>query len=72
MTCPECENAAQRLWHGFQAGCQGCAARAAARSPAYHHARTSGTQDADYRQMLARLGLTHEQVKEAARMDDRS
>lgn len=69
MSCPDCTTAAQRMHHGFSAGCKGCAARAVSRGPNYRRARDSGRQDWKYRAELENLGVTHEQVREAARVD---
>lgn len=69
MSCPHCTAAAQRMHHGFQACCQGCSARAAARSPHYRRVRDAGRLDRQYRALLEQFGLTHEAVKEAAAVD---
>lgn len=69
MTCPNCATAAQVMHHGFTAGCAGCCARAAARSPHYRRCLDKGVQDREYRRLLEQFKLTHEQVREAARVD---
>lgn len=69
MTCPDCELASAQPHHGFAMGCAGCCARAAARSPHFDRVRRAGQQDRQYRAMLEQFGLSHEQVKEAARLD---
>jgi hypothetical protein len=70
----ECENcaaaAADALWGGYTATCQGCKARMIARSPAYWESRQSGRQTEAYRALLKAEGLTHEQVKRAALIDE--
>jgi hypothetical protein len=68
-TCPDCTQAAARPWNGFRAGCPGCAARAAARSPHFRRVRDQGMQDRQYRALLEQFGLTHQQVKDAAAAD---
>jgi hypothetical protein len=67
--CEDCAMAAKRLWHGFMADCKGCAARAAARSPHFRRVHDAGMQDRAYRSMLQLYGVTHEQVRAAAAVD---
>jgi hypothetical protein len=67
--CPDCTTAAEHAHHGFRAGCIGCCARAAARSPQYRKARDSGVQHRDYRRLLEQFGLSHQQVRDAAAAD---
>lgn len=69
MTCEACTTAAERLNHLFRSGCNGCAARAVARGPHFHRCRTAGRQDKEYRALLAAVGVTHEQVLQAAEAD---
>lgn len=69
QACPECEAAAARPHWIFRKGCHGCEARAVARGPDFHRCRTAGKQDCQYRELLARVGLTHAEVVEAASMD---
>lgn len=69
MTCHHCTESATMLCHGFTAGCRGCCARAAARSPHYRRVRDAGMLDGPYRMLLAQFDLTHEQVKAAAQAD---
>lgn len=69
MTCPDCKAARTALHHGFRAACDGCKARAMARSPHYFRCRTAGRLDAEYRAALKAVGVTHEQVKAAAAED---
>lgn len=69
MTCPACTTAAQQVSAMFHAGCPGCMARSAARSPQFHEARQAGKLTTDYRDLLQRLGVTHEAVKAAAAVD---
>lgn len=66
MTCPDCINAQARPWHGYRLDCSGCVARSVARSQAYHDAAAQGRQTREYRQMLQRMDVTHEQVQRAA------
>lgn len=67
--CEDCAMAAKRLWGGFMAGCKGCAARAAARSPHFRRVRDAGVQDRQYRGLLQMYGVTHEAVRAAAEVD---
>lgn len=67
--CTDCTHAAMGPWHGFSAGCQGCAARAVARGPNFSASRKLGNQTRRYRDELAMLGVTHEQVQSAAAND---
>jgi hypothetical protein len=53
----------------FVVGCPGCMARSAARSPQFFEARQAGKLTPDYRDLLQRLGVTHEAVKAAAAKD---
>lgn len=69
MTCKDCQAAAERLHHGFSAGCQGCKARAVSRSPHYRRVRDAGRLDRDYQRTLDQFGLTHSEVKAAAAAD---
>lgn len=69
MTCLDCNTAAKRPHHGFQSGCMGCCARAAARSPHFRRVRDAGKLDRQYVGLLAQFGLTHDQVKAAAQAD---
>lgn len=69
---PDCQAcAASRVGRSamFHAGCTGCTARSAARSPQAFEARTKGRQTTAYRELLARLELTHEHVKAAREAD---
>ena len=67
--CRDCTNAAAKRWHSFTAGCKGCCARAASRSPHYRRCRDSGAQDREYRGLLAQFDLTHAEVRAAAQCD---
>lgn len=67
MTCHDCTSAAaNRLHAGYRSGCKGCQARAIARGPHFHRCRAAGKQDRQYRDLLAAVGVTHEQVMRAA------
>jgi hypothetical protein len=67
MSCPDCDQAkVTPNWGGYRTDCKGCTARAAARSQAFWESRQQGRQTGEYRAMLKRLGVTHEQVKEWA------
>jgi hypothetical protein len=67
--CKACADAAVRVSGLFHAGCSGCCARAAARSPQFREARDAGKQTRGYRRLLDQLQLTHQQVIEAGAMD---
>lgn len=69
MTCEACTAAAERVCAMFHANCPGCMARSAARSPQFFEARQAGKLTPDYRDVLQRLGVTHEAVKAAAAKD---
>lgn len=70
MNCSDCAAAGQREHWGFTAGCPGCCARAAARTPHWRRVRDNGMwQDRQYRGLLGMFGLTHEQVRSAAAGD---
>lgn len=68
-SCDNCTTSAQQEHHGFSAGCRGCCARAAARSPHFRRVRDQGHQDRHYRALLQQFDLTHDQVKAAAAAD---
>lgn len=65
MTCPACATAQLEPHYEFRAGCRGCCARAAARSPQHFQARKEGRQTREYRALLEHFGLTHQEVKDA-------
>lgn len=67
--CQNCSKARAELWHGFTAGCPGCAARAVSRGPNFRRCRDAGRQDRRYRDELELVGVTHQQVIEAAAAD---
>jgi 3-methyladenine DNA glycosylase Mpg len=69
MTCTDCTAAAEKMWHGFQASCRGCAARAVARSPEFALCRKHGVLTKGYGSLCEALGITHEAVKAAAAVD---
>ena len=65
--CRECTAAAgDRLHAIFRNGCKGCDARSVARGPDFDRCRTRGKQDAEYRELLAKVGVTHAEVVAAA------
>lgn len=69
MTCIDCTQSAERLWHGFTAICKGCQARAIARGPHFSEARRTGRQTAGYQALLRQFALTHAEVKAAHEAD---
>ena len=69
--CPDCIAAALSQHYGYTAECNGCKARAIARSPFFHAAKTSG-MPADknaYRLAIQHGGVTHAEVMAAASAD---
>ena len=69
MTCIDCMKAAEGPWHVFSSGCDGCEARSLARSPQYAESKHLGRLTRAYQGLLARLQLTHEQVRAAEAAD---
>lgn len=76
MTCQACTDAAERVSAMFHAGCPGCMARSAARSPQFRQARDAGRITHGYRLLLQAyygadcdIGKANEQVKAAAAAD---
>ena len=67
--CEFCARAAVQLEHGFHSACRGCQARVAARSPFFFESRQVRQWTADYRALIERLGVTHEEVLAAAKAD---
>lgn len=67
--CADCVKAKLGPWHGFTALCNGCAARAVARGPNYAASRKEGVLTRLYRAELELLGVTHDQVREVAKLD---
>jgi hypothetical protein len=69
LTCEDCTKAAEGLHHGFTSTCRGCWARTVARSPDFARVRAAQWVDREYLALLARFGLTHNEVKAAAETD---
>lgn len=69
VACEDCTKAAAGLWHGFTAACKGCAARAVSRGPNYRRCRDAGRKDRLYCHELELVGVTHQQVLQAAAVD---
>lgn len=67
--CVSCTTATYEPHYEFRAGCRGCCARAAARSPQHFQARKEGRQTREYRALLEQFGLTHDEVKTAYQAD---
>jgi hypothetical protein len=67
--CPDCTRAKLGEWGGFHANCKGCKARSFRRSPmgreAYLASEKLGRLTPEYRDMLLRVGVTHDEVKNA-------
>lgn len=66
--CDECNTARLRFHHVF-ADCLGCRARAVARSPQFSKAWKEQRQPREYRELCEHIGVTHDQVVEAAKND---
>lgn len=76
MTCEACTTAWQQVSAMFNAGCPGCMARSAARSPQYREARDAGRITHGYRLLLEAyygdgcdLREANDRVKAAAAVD---
>ena len=66
--CPDCLAAAQKLHNTFN-DLPCCRARAAARSQHFSKAFKDKRQHREYRQLIEFIGVTNEQVVEAAKQD---
>jgi hypothetical protein len=76
LECFDCMAAAAGAHHGFRSGCRGCEARGVARGPFFFDAKRAerGTAEGDrmredYRRILERIGVSHDQVKAAHAAD---
>ncbi len=69
MTCPNCQAAETAPHYAFRASCPGCVARGVGRGPNFADSARYGFLTAQYRAELQKLGLTHNQVKEARAKD---
>lgn len=73
MSCLNCNRAIAEPWHGFSAGCKGCAARAASRSPqyraAFHVHGGYGLLDRKLQALCDLYEITPQQAVEAAKAD---
>ena len=69
MSCVACQAAEVGPGDVYRNGCKGCSARQIARGPDFHRCRVAGKQDREYRELLAKVGLTHAQVVAAAEVD---
>jgi hypothetical protein len=67
--CLNCSTATERPHWEFTAGCVGCCARAAARSPQFFESRRTGQQTRGYRMLLEQFGLDHVSVRAAFESD---
>jgi hypothetical protein len=67
--CDDCTTSAQRMWHGFNASCRTCQARAIARGPDFHRSMQECMQTKRYRHLLTMADKTHAAVLAAARAD---
>lgn len=68
-SCRHCDEAKEGPCWYFTAGCRGCCARSAARSPHFHESRRRGSQTSGYRMLLEQFGLTHAEVRAAHEVD---
>ena len=68
-SCEFCAQSAAGPCHGFRFDCRGCAARTAARSQPFAESRAAKKQTQEYRALIDRLGVTHDEVIAAARAD---
>lgn len=67
MTCKHCAASERDPKHAiYTSGCQGCKARAMAHSPVFFDFARSGRLTKEYRDALASMGLTHDEVKKAS------
>lgn len=67
MTCPACAKAETGFTAMYHATCKGCDARRVANSPEFDLCRRQGWLTPAYQKLLAQFGVTHEQVRAAAR-----
>jgi hypothetical protein len=69
MTCLDCASAERDHRHAiYRSGCKGCDARAMAHSPLFFDCARMGKLSTAYRDAIGQLGLTHDEVKAAARV----
>jgi hypothetical protein len=69
MACDFCAQAAREMCHDFSARCRGCIAREVARSQPFFESRRARAWSDEYRGLIARLGVTHDEVLAAAKTD---
>jgi hypothetical protein len=69
QACADCVASIERAHWGFRAECTGCAARSVSRGQNFFDSDRRGVQTRRYRDELALLGVTHEQVKAARAAD---
>ena len=63
LTCPNCEKAKVETWCMYDWSCQTCRARHISTTPDYWRSRKDGSLTKQYRDLLARCGVTHDMVK---------
>jgi hypothetical protein len=68
-SCAHCKESTLRSCYHFTAGCLGCCARSAARSPQFDRVRRAGALDRPYRALLEQFGLNHATVRAASEAD---
>lgn len=69
VECEDCTQAKQRVWGGFRYSCLVCRARMVSRSLPCAESRSQLRLTLGYRDLMARMEVTHEQVKGAALAD---
>lgn len=69
MTCPHCAESRTVQHHGYSSTCRGCRLRNIARHPSFTASMREGTLTANYQNLLKAWAVTHEEVKQAARLD---
>lgn len=67
--CGDCSAAAASVWAGYRMNCRQCAARMVSRSQQCFQARQRLRLTPEYRALLERMGVTHDEVKAAAGRD---
>lgn len=67
--CDDCTRARQQVWSGFRFDCKPCQARMVSRSLPCAESRRLLRLTPEYRALLERMGVSHEQVKAAGAVD---
>lgn len=69
MTCRDCQLAKAGPHHGYAASCRVCTARGVGRGPGFAESARHGFLTPRYQVELAKLGLSHAEVKAARAVD---